>query len=150
MGAKFSKEAAIALDEPANLQKVCKVFNQLDKDHSGGLSKEEFRVFAKIILEKDVKELGVAYQSEAGGDAGKQLFNEDFGELSQNIKQGDIDEYVDHMYKIADTDGDNNMTFDEFRNFLKTHRTNRYDSTGLKDSRGFGTSFELQGKMKPK
>eukprot|EP00009_Paramoeba_aestuarina_P007881 CAMPEP_0201520604 /NCGR_PEP_ID=MMETSP0161_2-20130828/11983_1 /ASSEMBLY_ACC=CAM_ASM_000251 /TAXON_ID=180227 /ORGANISM="Neoparamoeba aestuarina, Strain SoJaBio B1-5/56/2" /LENGTH=486 /DNA_ID=CAMNT_0047919037 /DNA_START=272 /DNA_END=1728 /DNA_ORIENTATION=- len=128
MGVKFSKEAEKALAAPNNKKAVEKVFGQLDKDKSGGLSKEEFRVFARIVLEKDLGDL----KKEGGGaKETKMEFDEAFGKIAKQVKANNIDEFVEHMFKVADVDKDGNLTYEEFHSFLQKHEEHPSDLAGM-------------------
>ena len=130
MGETFSKQVGIALSNPENLGNVRAVFDQLDANQSGGLSTAEFRMFARVVLEKDLKTIqneGV-YCVHFVGDM---LFKEDFGDVMKDVAVGRIDDYLDHMFDIADEDRDGRVTFEEFQRFLMTHHEDPTSTVGL-------------------
>jgi len=108
MGNKGSiyHEVSELLDNPANQAKLMKVFKQIDKDRSGSLSPAEFTKLGKALVHVNLQEV-----KKSG----------DYCTHEAIDTQQQIATFIDSIFKLADTNRDGELSFDEFMTFIHSH-----------------------------
>ena len=118
------------LHHPENEKKARTAFDALDHDKSGGLDHKEFEEFARAVLKVDL---------ESKMDEDEYMipfaFGLDYGEVVEKVRRHHIESFAERMFKTADKNKDDIISFDEFLGFLKVHSENPYEVSGLNQYR---------------
>jgi len=128
MGSQQSAKIVEVIHSP-DKEKLKVIFMKFDKDGSGGLSLDEWKLFGKYLWLADVKgarddvanEVREEFKRKAPNMAGMvgSMAATGVNLLNSDLQPKDVDQWVEDLFKRADKNSDGKLTFDEFAAFLE-------------------------------
>jgi Ca2+-binding EF-hand superfamily protein len=151
MGGSESKivEAIKNPNEDAALRKL---FGQFDKDKSGSLDKEEWKLFGKYLWLADIKEatedvkheVREEFKSKAPMMAGLMgsAASSATGLIAKGVQPSDVDKWIESLFARADKDNSGSLSYDEFKVFLEHENKAEADAHKAKLRDAVATNIE--------